>query len=197
MWVDIYGITNINCVASSIYGIININCVPFSIYGGRIDNEFDQRLMNAFINKLFTIKTFDGDFKLISDDGSGAALTMPDGIRREQFLQWVNNLSDNQLPCWLGLPNNAEKVLLTTQGTDLIGKMLKMQLLEDDDVLPEETTEKARRSSSVDGRPAWMRTLFTSASTWLKLVPKSLTPLKRTVDNIKVCWLDGWSVTWL
>merc|ERR1719193_2940621 len=156
-----------------------------SIYGGRIDNEFDQRLMNAFIHKLFTIKTFDGDFKLIGDDGTGKSLSMPDGIRREQFLQWVNNLSDNQLPCWLGLPNNAEEVLLTTRGTDLIGKMLKMQLLEDDDDLPEEATEKARRSSSVDGRPAWMRTLFTSASTWLKLVPKSLTPLKRTVENIK------------
>jgi len=141
--------------------------------------------MNAFIHKLFTIKTFDSDFKLINDDGSGKSLSMPDGIRREQFLQWVNQLSDNQLPCWLGLPNNAEKVLLTTRGTDLIAKMLKMQLLEDDDELPADEGEKTRRASSVDGRPAWMRTLFTSATTWLKLVPKSLTPLKRTVENIK------------
>lgn len=33
------------------------------------------------------------------------------------------------------MPNNAEKVLLTTRGTDLISKLLKMQQLEDDDVL--------------------------------------------------------------
>jgi len=41
---------------------------------------------------------------------------MPEGIRREQFLQWTEALPDAQSPSWLGLPNNAEKVLLTTQG---------------------------------------------------------------------------------
>ena len=38
--------------------------------------------------------------------------------RREQFLQWVENLPDNQTPAWLGLPNNAEKVLLTNKGKE-------------------------------------------------------------------------------
>ena len=37
-------------------------------------------------------------------------------LRREQFLQWTEALPDAQSPSWLGLPNNAEKVLLTTQG---------------------------------------------------------------------------------
>jgi hypothetical protein len=36
--------------------------------------------------------------------------------RREQFLQWIENLPDSQTPSWLGLPNNAEKVLLTNKG---------------------------------------------------------------------------------
>lgn len=36
--------------------------------------------------------------------------------RREEFVQWVEMLPDTQTPSWLGLPNNAEKVLLTTQG---------------------------------------------------------------------------------
>ncbi len=31
-------------------------------------------------------------------------------------MQWVEKLAENQTPSWLGLPNNAEKVLLTTQG---------------------------------------------------------------------------------
>lgn len=31
-------------------------------------------------------------------------------------MQWVELLPDTQTPSWLGLPNNAEKVLLTTQG---------------------------------------------------------------------------------
>ena len=34
-------------------------------------------------------------------------------------------------PEWLGLPNNADKVLLTIGGSDIVAKLLKMQLLED------------------------------------------------------------------
>lgn len=41
---------------------------------------------------------------------------MPNGSRRDQFLHWIENLSGIQSPSWLGLPNNAEKVLLTTRG---------------------------------------------------------------------------------
>lgn len=54
---------------------------------------------------------------------------------RDHFLKWIESLADRQTPAWLGLPNNAEKVLLTTRGTDLVTKLLKMQQLEDDDEL--------------------------------------------------------------
>lgn len=37
-------------------------------------------------------------------------------VRREEFIHWVELLPDTQTPSWLGLPSNAEKVLLTTQG---------------------------------------------------------------------------------
>lgn len=47
-------------------------------------------------------------------------ITMPNGSRRDHFLHWIENLSDRQSPSWLGLPNNAEKVLLTTRGMLLI-----------------------------------------------------------------------------
>lgn len=36
---------------------------------------------------------------------------MPDGNRRDHFLKWIEELSDRQTPSWLGLPNNAEKVI--------------------------------------------------------------------------------------
>ena len=71
-----------------------------------------------FVNKVFTKKTFEQDFVLVPNmDGSKSKnLTMPDGIRREQFIQWTDGLPDTQSPTWMGLPNNAEKVLLTNQG---------------------------------------------------------------------------------
>ncbi|XP_078516318.1 cytoplasmic dynein 1 heavy chain 1 [Lissotriton helveticus] len=157
-----------------------------SIYGGRVDNEFDQRLLNTFLERLFTTASFDSEFKLACKVDGHKDIQMPDGIRRDEFVQWVELLPDTQTPSWLGLPNNAEKVLLTTQGIDMISKMLKMQMLEDEDDLAYAETEKKQRTDSTsDGRPVWMRTLHTTACNWLQVIPQALNHLKRTVDNIK------------
>ena len=112
---------------------------------------------------------------------------MPEGTRRDHFLRWIETLSDKQTPSWLGLPNNAEKVLLTTRGTNFISKLLKMQLLEDEDELAYSSDESLDdgQEANIDGRPVWMRTLYNSAITWLQLLPKSLEVLKRSAENIK------------
>ena len=107
--------------------------------------------------------------------------------RREQFVQWAESLSEQQTPSWLGLPNNAEKVLLTTLGGDMTRNLLKMQLLEDDDELAYTATtagddeSEQQQKKLEDGRPAWMRTLSQSLTTWLKLLPK----------------VRAWLTTWL
>ncbi|XP_014066736.1 cytoplasmic dynein 1 heavy chain 1 isoform X2 [Salmo salar] len=158
-----------------------------SIYGGRIDNEFDQRLLNTFLDRIFTTGSFDSEFKLAFKVDGHKDIKMPDGIRREEFMHWVEMLPDTQTPSWLGLPSNAEKVLLTTQGTDMMGKMLKMQMLEDEDDLAYEKETKRERtaSTSAEAQPAWMRTLLTTATNWLTLIPQVVNHLKRTVENIK------------
>lgn len=160
-----------------------------SIYGGKIDNDFDQRLLASFLSKLFTAHSFETDFALVGNVDGQRNITMPDGTRRDQFLKWIENLSDRQTPSWLGLPNNAEKVLLTTHGTNLVSKLLKMQQLEDDDELaynPDEgAVDASLQNIQEDGRPSWMKTLHNSATAWLDLLPKSLPTLKRTVENIK------------
>ncbi|GBP97609.1 Dynein heavy chain, cytoplasmic [Eumeta japonica] len=114
---------------------------------------------------------------------------MPDGNRRDHFLKWIEELSDRQTPSWLGLPNNAEKVLLTTQSSDLVSKLLKMQQLEDEEELAYNAASQDHDPNSIvvvgDGRPAWMKTLHHTASNWLQLLPHELPTLRRTVENIK------------
>lgn len=56
-----------------------------SIYGGRIDNEFDQRLLNTFLERLFTTLSFDSEFKLASKVDGHKDIQMPDGIRYHFF----------------------------------------------------------------------------------------------------------------
>jgi len=55
----------------------------------------------------------------------------------------------------------------------MISKMLKMQMLEDDDELaytPAETDEALQREA--DGRPGWMRILSSDLLEWSKMLPK-------------------------
>lgn len=65
-------------------------------------------------------------------------------------------------------------MLLTTRGTDLVSKLLKMQQLEDDDELAYSDDTSSSGPVQTDGRPSWMKTLHNSALTWLQLLPKSL-----------------------
>lgn len=87
--------------------------ITISGYGGRIDNEFDKRLLECFVNSLFTPAAYDIDYKLVEgvDD-----LATPEGSKIEQFMNWVNKLPERQPPVWLGLPSNAEKVLSISKG---------------------------------------------------------------------------------
>lgn len=42
------------------------------IYGGKIDNDYDQRLLTSFLSKLFTARSFETGFALVSNvDGVG------------------------------------------------------------------------------------------------------------------------------
>ncbi|XP_052769398.1 cytoplasmic dynein 1 heavy chain 1-like isoform X2 [Mya arenaria] len=160
------------------------------IYGGKIDNSFDQRLLNTFIDKLFSPKSFESDFTLVASIDGCKKIAMPDSIRREEFVTYAEHLdAERQTPAWLGLPNNAEKVLLTTHGADMCAKLMKVELLEDDDDLDTAGKDDDEKLV-VDGRPAWMRTLHASVRTWLDLVPKgyedvSVGAMKRTIENIK------------
>ena len=54
----------------------------------------------------------------------------------------------------------------------MIANLLRMQLLEESDATPHSGTPEEQEKRLTDGRPAWMRTLHSSVSTWLDLVPK-------------------------
>lgn len=193
-WIDTTAMGRSNLPPEKVPWDAIVTLLSQSIYGGKIDNDFDQRLLASFLSKLFTAHSFEADFALVGNvDGVAGGpngqrhITMPDGTRRDHFLKWIEGLADRQTPSWLGLPNNAEKVLLTTHGTDLVSKLLKMQQLEDDDELAYSADEGLEVSlpRQEDGRPSWMKTLHNSATAWLDLLPKNLQTLKRTVDNIK------------
>lgn len=54
---------------------------------------------------------------------------VPDASRRDVLLDWADKIHSTQLPSWLGLPNNAEKVLLQQRADKLLKNMLAVSLL--------------------------------------------------------------------
>lgn len=63
-----------------------------SIYGGRIDNEFDQRLLITFLERLFTTSSFDSEFRLALKVDGHKDIKMPDGIRSVKDAFSVNRV---------------------------------------------------------------------------------------------------------
>lgn len=57
-----------------------------SIYGGKIDNDFDQRLLVSFLSKLFTPRSFESDFALVAN---------VDGVRKNKLLIINQNITSS------------------------------------------------------------------------------------------------------
>ncbi|KAI9494709.1 dynein heavy chain [Zychaea mexicana] len=156
-----------------------------SIYGGRIDNEYDQRLLDSFVNTLFTQHCYDLDFEIVKATGDNEqSVVVPDGTKMEQFLEWVNKLPEREPPTWLGLPGNAERVLLTLKGNTMLSKVRKMKSTSDDDEVAYAQDTAKQASSTTAQQPAWMRALSASIQGYLELLPSNITMVKRDSAGI-------------
>ena len=101
------------------------------LYGARIDNEFDQKLLVALMQRLFGEQCFSAEFCLVGGDkkseenDNGATsedrVVLSDCAKRAEYVEWVAQMRLAQKPSWLGLPNNAEKLLLRSLGKSING----------------------------------------------------------------------------
>ncbi|KAJ3973292.1 dynein heavy chain protein 1 [Lentinula raphanica] len=145
-----------------------------SVYGGRVDSEFDQRILDAFVDALFTPNAYHVDFDLVPSSTGQKMLGAPDGTKMDQFLYWVQQLPDREPPSWLSLPPTAERVIAIAQGDELLGKLRKMRMQADDD---DETVTTATSKSQSSQQPAWMRQLFDRCKEWLSSLPEKFNTL--------------------
>ena len=158
------------------------------VYGGKIDSDYDQQLLDSFVQQFFNEKIFESDHFLIANNEF--RLKVPEGVRRDQFVAWIDGLrADAQSPAWLGLPANAETLLLTQQGAAVGLKLLRMQQVDDEEEEPFDSLQIGGGGSdeqpTSDLRPAWMRSLADFVLDWLSGLPKALPGLKRSAENIK------------
>ncbi|BEJ00458.1 hypothetical protein CcaverHIS631_0503150 [Cutaneotrichosporon cavernicola] len=146
-----------------------------AVYGGRIDSDYDQRVLDAFVDAIFTPRAYDNDFALVKL--GDRPLLVPEGTQMSQFIAWAQALPEHEPPSWLSLPGTAERVVAAAEGNATIVKLRKLRTTNDDEDDVSAAVEAA-------GRPAWMTTLKTNAEEWLGALPKALSTPASITDPI-------------
>lgn len=91
-----------------------------SVFGGRIDNQYDQEVLECFIDNVFVPQAYDVDFKLVE------TLALPEGGKWEDMIEWIEALPATNSPTWLGLSGAAESVRLRARGARVLGKLMAL-----------------------------------------------------------------------
>ncbi len=96
------------------------------MFGGKIDNEFDNKILQSLVNQFFRPESFNFEFNLftVSPDSTETVLKVPDVKNHKSFFQWIKeSLPDVESPSWSGLPLNVEKLVRERQTLSLIANM--------------------------------------------------------------------------
>ncbi|KAI5868419.1 cytoplasmic dynein heavy chain [Durotheca rogersii] len=104
-------------------------------YGGKIDDEGDYNRLTELVGQFLTPSAFDIGHKLVEGsekDGQDASLVVPSGTSLQEFMGWIHKLPEREPPVYLGLPANAEKLLLVGLGKSLIQNVKKVAELLDE-----------------------------------------------------------------
>eukprot|EP00808_Paulinella_micropora_P012801 g22584.t1 len=174
------------------------------VYGGRVDNDFDQARLDAFVRSLFTPNAYDRNFSLAltyvdsSDSKSPPVLVLPEVSNYEGFMSWIEKLPEFRDPQLLGLPSNAERMLLQQNGLHV--RRLLLELQDEGQYITIESEEPASsnsmlatKSSAFDDEsqtttpPAWAEQLSVHVSEWLAALPEvtSLSNQQPSADGLK------------
>lgn len=111
------------------------------MYGGKIDDEGDFKTLNKLVTGFMTPAAFEENYNIIKyiqptgpEGESSQVLALPSGTTWRDFMDWVRNLPEREPPTYLGLPSNAEKLLLVGQANEMVRKVaLIMNMLDEGD----------------------------------------------------------------
>lgn len=102
------------------------------MYGGKIDDAADFQQLENLVSNFLTPAAFEEDYKLVSGVEKDELLTLPGSTSIRDFVAWVNNLPEREPPTYLGLPANAEKLLLVDHGRKMVEDLSRVTTLLDE-----------------------------------------------------------------
>ncbi|KAF2682234.1 cytoplasmic dynein-like protein 1 heavy chain 1 [Lentithecium fluviatile CBS 122367] len=102
------------------------------MYGGKIDDEADFRTLASIVDQCMTPVAFEDNFKIVKDTEVSEGLELPSTTGWKDFMGWVNELPEREPPTYLGLPANAEKLLLVGQAGAMVGNLKRVLTMLDE-----------------------------------------------------------------
>ena len=119
------------------------------MYGGKIDDEGDFARLTQLVDSFLTPAAYEIGHKLVDsppgadspdsdnkpeggDEAQRGGLVVPSGTSLQDFTAWIHRLPEREPPTYLGLPANAEKLLLVGLGRSLIQNLRKVTELLDE-----------------------------------------------------------------
>lgn len=129
-------------------------------YGGKVDDEEDFQTLARLVAQVMTPAAFEDNHHLVEpqsvDDGDGDGdggrsgqrvvdgLVVPAGTSVRDFLEWINRLPEREPPVYLGLPANADRMLLVGQARSTIKNLQYISgLLDEGEHIMRDATEVA------------------------------------------------------
>ncbi|KAK1146072.1 dynein heavy chain [Aspergillus melleus] len=101
-------------------------------YGGKVDDYGDFKQLENLVHSFLTPAAFEDDYKLVSGVENDECLTLPGQTGIRDFGEWVNRLPEREPPTYLGLPANAEKLLLVGHGNKMVSDLARVTELLDE-----------------------------------------------------------------
>ena len=103
-------------------------------YGGKIDDDNDFNQLRLLVERVLQSEAYEEEHKLVEgkDTEDGTSLAVPSGTSMNGYMDWVNHLPEREPPTYLGLPANAEKLLLVGHGENMIKNVAKVREILDE-----------------------------------------------------------------
>ena len=95
-----------------IYGILEN-----AIYGGRIDNDFDLRVLRAYMANIFTDDVLKGQ-KMLSN-----IIAVPQSPDLRAYTGLINQIPEFEKPSLFGLPSNIDRSVQRVNSSHVIGQL--------------------------------------------------------------------------
>jgi dynein heavy chain 1 len=175
-WLDVFGKDKQNIDPSKIPWDAIRTIISQSMYGGKIDNEYDLKILESLVKLYFNAKSYDMSYPLFktASNSNTQMITIPEKKNNSAYMDWIENLPTTESPEWSGLPNNAEKLLRELESRRLITEINKIQGTEDEE-LTESSTDKSKGS--------WLSLVELKAQKLFDTLPEKVNSLEKSESS--------------